>query len=603
MKILDTIEFEVGEYLGGAKQISEGVVFSTHKTIKRINLFKERHLPKGKITKRGQYRYWLDIIHPRVNSEIKNLRFTSKNLLPFSVDPIGDFAAVFTLNAALDDYMWKTNREEELIETIEQFSGEGNVLFKKLKGDYERCDFNNTFIINETARNVDETPIVQRAEMTQSDLRRKQGIWKQEAIDSVIKHCGNKFFRMTPRTGGFYTTNPMYEIYERNGEVSERTLFELQGKEGGDENKFLLARIIVAGLANRDDGEKFVLFAEPLKGKMSDHFVEAHRGPYKNRWWREGLYELLMDHQYRANEIANQIARGLDWASRVIFKDNNPGIMQNIRTDMEDGDIIKSENLEQVDFRMHGLDQLIADYNRIIAEADAIANSSEVIQGQSMPAGTSFALGQLVDTNASKLFVLLRGKLGHAYARVYREFVLPDLIKDLSMQEIIRVTGNVQFLDRFRKIAATSWYVDNLINIGPHTAEMRDALIQAKIQEMEQTEPLIKNSREIWKGVIQRIRITITGENYDESEQLRTIASVLQFETDPVRRAFLLDTVYAAKGIPVPPAVNTALAQAAPGSQQGNEQPQLGQGGGKPTNKQISAIAHTSAAGPENAMA
>ena len=141
--------------------------------------------------------------------------------------------------------------------------------------------------------------------MTQSDLRAKQGIWKQEAIDERHQELRQQVLPKHSATGGYYTTPiPIYEIFERNGEVSERTLFEAQGKEGGDENKYLLARIIVAGLANEKDEEKFVLFAEPLKGKMSDRFVEAHRGPYKGRWWREGLYELLIDHQYRANEIA-----------------------------------------------------------------------------------------------------------------------------------------------------------------------------------------------------------------------------------------------------------------------------------------------------------
>ncbi len=593
MKIVETIRTEITEYYGEMKLVADAVPFSTYKLIRRIGIFKNRHLPKCKVTKAGEYRYWFDIIQPRINNEIKNLRFGSKNVLPFSVDPIGDFAAVFTIHAALGEYMWETGREEELVESVEQFSGDGNELFKKIKGDYETCDFDNTFIINEAARTVDDTPIIHRGQLTQSQLRAKANVWSK--IDEVIKNCGNKFFKRTLRSGQVTTTNPLYEVYERNGEVSEKELFEAQGKAGGDENKYLLARIIVSGLASEKSSERYVLFAEELKGKMSDWYVEAHRGPYKGRWWREGLYELLMDHQYRGNEIGNQLARGLDWASRVILKDDSPTIVQNIRTDMENGDIIKSANLAQVDLRLHGLDQLIADYNRIIAEADQIANSAEVIQGASLPAGTSFALGQLIDTNASKLFVLLRGKLGHAYSKVFREFVLPDLVKKLSMQDIIRVTGNTDFIDRFRQIAVNSWYVDNLVKIGPHTPEMADALKQEKLKELQQTEPLIKNTQEIWKGVLPRLQVTITGENYDVSENLQTIAAVLQFETDPVRRAFLLDTIYSSKGIPVPPAVNTALAQAQPGA----GQPQPSQGGGAPTNKQIQTIGKTNTAQPE----
>lgn len=557
MKVIEIIRAEAADYLGHEVQIAEGVTFSQHKLYKRIGIFKNRHFPLGKVNDNAEYKYWFDIIQPRKLSEIKNLRFGSKNVLPFSTNPIDDFAAVFTLNAALGEWMWETGREEELIDSIEQFSGDGNVLFKRVKGGYETCDFDNTYIINQTAKTVNDTPIVQRGQLTQSELRARSGVYKN--VDQVITHCGNKYFKKNARTGETATTNPLYEIHERNGEISERALFEAQGKEGGDESKYVLARIVVAGIASDKAEERFVLFAEPLKGRMSDYFVEAHRGPYKGRWWREGLYELLMDHQYRANEIGNQLARGLEWASKVIFKDDAPEVVQNARTDLMNGDIIRSANLAQVEVRMQGLDQLIADWNRLMEDADRIANSFEIIQGETMPANMPFQLGQLLDANATKLYVMLRGKLGHAYARVFKEFVLPDLIKDVKTKDIIRLTGSSDFIDRFRTIAVESWYLRNLAKIGPHTSEMAQALKDAKLQELSQTEPLIENEREMWEGVLARLRVTITGENYDVSENLRTIASVLNFETDPVRRAFLLDTIYAAKGIPVPPAVQQTV--------------------------------------------
>lgn len=595
MKVFDTVSSEITTYLFREQMIAEGVPHSLYRLIKRINLFKNRHYPEGKIDKRtAAYKYWFDIIHPRGNNEIKNLRFSSKNILPFSTNPVGDFAAVFTLHAALNEWMWKTGREEELADSIERFSGDGNILLKKVKGGYDACDFDNTYIINTAAKTVEDTPIIERYQMTQSELRAKTA-WNN--VDDVIKNCGNKFFKKTVRSGYVSTTNPIYEIYERNGEISEEALFEAQGNDGGDPDKFILARVVIAGLANREESEKYVLFAEELIGDMCDWFAEAHRGPYKGRWWREGLYELLLDHQYRANEIGNQIARGLDWASKVIFKDDSPQIVQNIRTDLQNGDLIKSANLAQVEVRLQGLDQLIADWNRLMEDADAIANSSEIVQGQSMPAGTPFQLGTLLDSNASKLFVLLRAKLGHCYARAFKDFTLPDLVKDIKGMDIIRVTGDAEFLDRFRQLAVNNWYVQNLVHIGPHTSDMADVLKQAKLKELEQTDPLIKNVQSIWKGILPRIQVTITGENYDVSESLQTIASVLQFETDPARRAFLLDTIYSSKGIPVPPPTPQQPAQPQQSQRQTSPQPS-----GPTTNTQMRGIAKTNAAQPEPAL-
>lgn len=542
---------EVEQYRTHTVQIGDhDAKYSQYKLVKRIRLFQNRIYPTGKIAKDGSYKYWYDIIQPRVNSEVKNLRFESRNILPFSVSPIKDFAAVYILNARLTEWMRDNNKEEELHESVEDFSALGNLLWKKVGNDYEIFDPENTYLTNQAARTVNETAIIQRVEMTQSELRARTD-WKN--VEEVIDNCGKK--QRTKNKDGVpqESSSPLYEIYERNGEVSEKDLYEAQGKEGGDEKKYVLARIISAW-GNSDGGKRYVLFAEafPDGKKMSDFFIEAHRGPYKGRWWREGMYELLFDYQYRANEIGIQIAQGLEWASKVIFKDENPQFFNNIKTQLTNGRVIKSASLSQVEVRLQGLDQLIADWNRLLADADQVANSLEIVQGVNSP-GQPFQLGQLLNNNANKLFIHLRSKFGAPYARVFRQFILPAFIKDLKGEDIIRVTGDPEMLDRFRELAVHSWYIDNLVKIGPHTQEMAEELKKMKLAEMQELEPMIKNSDKIWKSILPRIHVTITGENYSATENLQTIATLIQFEKDPRRRAYLLDSIYAAKGIPVPP--------------------------------------------------
>lgn len=134
MKAADVIKNEIADYLDVPQEISEGVSFSQSKLIKRINLFKNREYPLGKFTKQGEYKYWPDIIAPLIESNVKNLRFTTKNILPFSKNPIGDFPAVFTLNAALDEWMWKKGEAEKLNEGIEEFCAGGQFSRKETQG-------------------------------------------------------------------------------------------------------------------------------------------------------------------------------------------------------------------------------------------------------------------------------------------------------------------------------------------------------------------------------------------------------------------------------------------------------------------------------------
>lgn len=569
MDITKKILTEVETYKTQSVQVGEhDTQYSQYKLVRRVRLFQNRIYPNGKVTTDGSYKGWYDIIHPAVNNEVKNLRFESRNILPFSTAPVQDFAPVFILNAAMAEYNRDNMVDEELNDAVEIFSGMGNILWKDCGKEYEVCDFENTYITNQTAKTVDETAIIQRAQYTQSQLRSKTE-WKN--IESVIDECGKKERKQTGDTTEVESTSPVYTVYERNGEVSEKELYEAQGKSGGDDTKYLLARIIVAA-DDYSGGKKFVVYAEPFPAdkKMSDVFIEAHRGPYKGKWFREGLYELLFDYQYRVNEIGQQITSGLEWASKAIFKDENPQFFNNIKTQLKNGRVIKSTTLSQVDIRMQGLDQLIADYNRIKQMADAVSNSLEVVTGESMPSGMPFRMGLLLDQNANKLYTHLRGKFGGPYAQVFRRFVIPKMVKHLKGKDIIRVTGSKDIVDRFRDTAVNSWYLSNLARIGPHTKEMAEELKKEKLAELERTEPMIENTKEIWDGVLPRIHVTITGENYNESANMQTIASLLQFEDDPTRRAFLMDSIYSAKGIPIPP-------KPAPQPQQ--VQPQQGAGG------------------------
>lgn len=558
MKVLDSMTSEIHEYIHGVTHIGDNIPYSEYKLKKRIHMFKNKHYPTGKITEDGDYEHWFDIIHPAVNSEVKNIDFDSKHFLIFSKAPIQDFAAVYVINLGIDEFMWENGSAEELNQSVEDYSSDGNLLFRKTSDGYETCDMMNTFIINQTARTIDETDVIERFYMSQSDLRAMAGTY--DNIDEVIDNCGKTVFSKTEEGIGEVRTKQVYEIYRRTGEISERDLFEAKGKTGGDKDKYILCRVVAAGLKKGKASHRYILFAEPMNGKMSDYFIEAHRGPYKGRWWREGLYELGFDYQIRYNDISNQIARGLDWASKVLFSHSDKLTIQNLRTQLKNGGLIKSKDIRQIEVRLQGFDQLVNDRNAILQQWNDVANSFEVVQGKNMPAQTAFRTVAQIDVNANKLYVFLRQKLTLAYRKVFKEFVLPDLIMSMSSKDIIRVTGDPTFLDRFREMAVNTWYVNHLVDIGPHDQQMADFIKAAKFDELKQVDPMIENIKDIWKGVKSRLQVTITGENY-LVEEIQTISELIAYEQDPMRRAYLLDTIYAAKGIPVPPAVSLEALQ------------------------------------------
>jgi hypothetical protein len=558
MKVLDNMTGEIHEYIFGVTHLDESIPYSEYKLKRRIQMFKNKYYPTGKITPDGDYEFWFDIIHPAVNSEVKNIDFDTKHFLIFSKAPIEDFAAVYVINLSIDEFMWQNGTAEELNESVEDYSADGNLLFEKTADGYERCDMQNTFIVNQTARTVDDTDIIKRFYMTQAELRGMSGVYKN--VNDVIDKCGNTFFSRTEKGIGEIRTKKLYEIYRRDGEISERELFEAQGKKGGDANKYILCRIIAAGLKKGKSSNCFILFAEKMDGKMSDYYIESHRGPYKGKWWREGLYELGFDYQIRYNDISNQIARGLEWASKIIFRHKDKQTLQNLRTQLKNGSMIKSEDIQQIAVSIQGFAELVNDRNAILQQWNDLSNSLEVVQGKNLPSQTAFRTAAQMDVNATKLYVFLRQKLALSYRKVFAEFVMPDMVMTMTSKDIIRVTGDPMFLDRFRKMAVDAWYIENLVDLGPHTNEMAQFIKDTKFDEFKQSDPVIENVKEIWKNVLPRLQVTIVGENY-LIEQIQDISELISYEQDPIRRAYLLDLIYAAKGIPVPPAVSMEALQ------------------------------------------
>lgn len=534
MNIITQIKNEIDAYKTANIEITEDCTFNQYKLCRRIMLYKNQIYPKGKFDSQGNYKYWFDIISPRVDAEIKNIDFDTKDIVLDS-DNREDAGKLLIANSRLRQFLKETGQAERLNESVERGTEWGNIVLKKIKGGYRLMDLNNLMVLNQIAETLEDSDIIEKEIMYPNDLRKKMDVW--ENVDELINSAKTDFNKSSPE----------YYIFERNGEISEADYNEAIGKQGGDENKYLLAKVIVGG-CDKDD-PKIKLFCEVLDDKP---YKEYHRGKYCGRWMRLGLYEILFDIETRANEIGNQIARGLEWSSKTIFRSSDNVIAQNILTDLQNGDIIKSVDLVQVNTRMEGMDQLIADWNRLMQLADKLANAYEVVTGENLPSGTPFSLGALQNVNANKLFDFIREKFSLVFQEVIEDWVLPDLFKDLKSKSVIKLTGDSGVLQRYYQMVIDDWYVQNLIALPPHGPEEANALKQAKLQElMQNKEAIVTLEKEMWQQFKPRVIVNITGENYNLMSELETLKTFIQLEQDPVRRTALIEIAMSKKGIDV----------------------------------------------------
>lgn len=574
------IENEITEYISGTVRIGEED-YSQHKLVRRISLFENHVYPTGKFDSQGNYKFWADIITTRIDAEVKNVDFDAKNIEVFS-ERKQDVLRDNIVNLKLREYLKTTGQSEEINSAIEEGAGWGNVVWKKIKGGYERVDLRNFYVINQSARTLDESPVIERHEFTQADLRAKKGIW--DSVDDVIKDLKTSH-KPDSESMAKETTVPYYEIFERNGEVCLKDLKEYRKEpiKDGDEDKFVLAKVICAGESSMGGAIKisYVVFADKLAKKP---YKEYHRGRYKGKWFREGLYELLFDVQVRANQISNQLAQGLEYASKLIFASGDKLIIQNITTGLSNGDILRSKDIRQVEVRLQGFEQLATEWNRILNLANEIANSREVVQGITPTSGTPLGTTQLLNVNANKLFDFIREKFSIPFREIFEEWIIPELVEELNGETVLRLTGDPDILKRIKKLVIDDWYLRNLPSFPPHTEETA-LLVKAKQMEGLKDAKFLDMEKDMWKGYAPGVSVDITGEALRVNEDLQTFVQFAQLEADPVRRTALIEMALKKKGIDV-----ESLPKTPPLPPQQPQQAQGQQGGALPQQRSSRAL-------------
>lgn len=546
--LMRQIEQEISDYVTKTVSLGENISYSQHKLVRRIVLFESKTYPNGKFDSQKNYKYFFDINSPRIDSEVKNVDFDTRNIEVYTSLKSDE---VINLVVNLNNVEWLrvNGQAEEINSAIEEGAGWGNVVWKKVRGSYERVDLRNFYVINQAARTLNDTPVIERHQFTQTDVRKASKNW--DYVSEILSSCGVNSYKKDDSSVEEETTTPYYSIYERNGEVSLKALKEQRGEpiEKGDDSKYVLAKIIVAGTPS-DNGAvkiKYVAFADEISEMP---YKEYHRGRYKGRWFREGIYELLFDIQVRANEIGNQLARGLEWSSKKIFTSQDKLVVQNILTDLKNGDIIRTGGLTAVDVRMEGFDQLVNEWNRLMAMADEITNSREIVNGESSP-GQPFRLGALLNANANKLYDFIREKFAIPLTEIFEQWIIPEQIKELKVSDVLRLTGDSEMLGRLHKMIVDDWYVQNLVAIGPHTPEVAELLKAQKLEELKQRPLFIKEFRKYLENYKPRVAVVITGENVDLQEKLQTLGTFIAMEADPVRRSHLIEKAMRLKGIDV----------------------------------------------------
>ena len=372
--------------------------------------------------------------------------------------------------------------------------------------------------------------------------------------DLIILADSNKDNRDDTRKNK--TPGKYIEIYEVHGNLPASFLND------NESGKYVSQMQIVAFYTKEGgESEGVTLF----KGKEKElPFKLALRDKVDGRALGFGGVEELEESQVWTNYNQIRFKQLLDSAAKTIFQTDDPAFAnRNKIANMENNEITvvdEGKTVRQIDTFPRNATL----FERYTAEweqhAQQIGAANDSIMGENPASGTPFALQELVTQESRGLHNFRRGKFAKFIEIVYREWIIPHIIREitkgkrflseLAMDELEMVVDKVvtNHTNEFLKKMTLNGQVV--------TPEEKELFKQATREEfMGKSEKFVEILKDEFKGLPVQIGINIAGKQKDMPSQVdklvnvfRQVASTPQVLDDP-RMAKLFNQILESSGL------------------------------------------------------
>lgn len=441
MSIISTIRKEWTDYMNNNVEIVDGYSFNQYDTIKQIHRYYNSRFENSNLYN-GREKLFFNISKYRCTVASKMLNFDTKDIRLWPMNPQSEIAT-FLLEKELALWMKKNKMGKILNQIAEEAPIYGTVIIRKIKGGAKLVDLRR-IAMDPTVESIQDSRFISiKHYLSEPELRAKiKDGWDAEAIKTLIARKGMKQTAPAYESQGNVNqviSSPYFEIYERFGEVE---LEEITGKEK-DEEKVRSLFIVADPDSKNEDG--LILFKSEWKGDYP--FKDYHYAKTKGRYLGIGVIEDLFPAQERRNEIANQKRVSMEISGMHLFQTQGKTSLANILSDMQNGDVITTGLNGQISplaTEERNLPAFGEEQKEYDALADRMSFSYDAVRGESLPASTPVTNALMQNQNANSVFAFKRENLGLTLQDLFNEIVLPQLVKDLSKEHILRFMGSVE---------------------------------------------------------------------------------------------------------------------------------------------------------------
>ena len=303
--------------------------------------------------------------------------------------------------------------------------------------------------------------------------------------------------------------------------------------------------------------------------------------PYKKRGGNANLLgigqvERAKHAQVQSNRAAQQWKRAMDFASTHVLQSASKNLKgKNVLTQLKPGTIIHTDEgkpIQGVDMSpqaLQHLDRYLVSWQN---QVDRATGTFAVSTGESLPSGTPYRLGAILDQNAQSQFDLRREEFGILINRIYQERVIPFFIRQIKNSTALNLKFNPDELEQIDAEIETRIadkqiiknYFDGVYNEAPPMMKFelmradREAIMNGIDKELKKgkSRRTIVNDmglewRKFWGECENKLYVEVTNEKRKKGVMLESINNVLlqylqykpQLDQDPEARKMFNDIV------------------------------------------------------------
>lgn len=494
MKISEIITKEI-EMFSSSVIITEGYSINWHDIVKRITLYQNDKF----LERQDDGSVFWNISSPQSPHFTKNLDLDTKDFKPQGKGET-NFYQAWILKIKFEKWAREGRLSKDINSLLGNISDFGFGVWKRVPDDegetIDKCNLKNIYfdITDKSFRTV-----IEEHELTEMQVRKKGEAW--DNIDQALQHAE----KVSDEKFVGADTIEKYRFYERVGEYKD-----------GKDYKYM--HHIVCG----EGSNEVIVFEEELEDNIYHCFSLDNA---EGRLPGIGIYERLFVLQERANTLVNENAQTTAIASLLLLRTQDSELNGNVLSDMESGQIITSEDLQQIGIDNRFLNGFITELDRLEDQARKLCMTPEVVTGEKLPSGTPFRSMAALTVAAKSAFEMTREDIGTKIADILIDHILPSVARTWNKEEIVEIADNDQDIrlydEAIVKFAQAKVLKENIAK-GKYTTEEElleiDDQVKREIETIGRKVKIEKGFFNFEYGII----INPVGENYDKSQQNET---------------------------------------------------------------------------------